>query len=254
MAKKNIQTNEKDKNYSLPKENKAEVMLKTSFEWIAKNRRNILIAIIAIVVLSGGYLAYKIISQNKKYQIVTSFFKANKEYAQKLREGRFDLNSIGNTMKKLRKITEMSKSVEESLLARYFLGILHYNIGLNQNKRDQFFKARDYWQIVAEHSDFEFAPQCLLALGSAYEELNKANHYRRAIDFYNVVIKRYPSTIHSFRAMYKKGICYLKMNKKDLAVSTFKRIPKHLPGDKAARRENLYYSMAQYYIITYDKK
>ncbi len=248
MAKKSKDT---EKNYSLPEENKAEVLIKNSFNWIAKNRKIIFFVFIGLILVGGTILTVKVIMQNKKNKIVTSFFKANKEYAQKIKKGQFDLNSVGTTMKKLREIAEMSSSVEESLLARYFLGILHYNIGRNQNKNNHFIKAKDYWVAVAEHKNFEFAPQCLLATGSAYEELNKPQFYRRAIEFYNIIIKRYPSTVHSFRAMYKKALCYIELNKNDLAVSTFKRIPKYLPGDKQAQRENLYYTMAQYYILTF---
>jgi tetratricopeptide (TPR) repeat protein len=246
--KKNNQ--ETEKKYSLPEENKVEKAIKSGFQWIAKNRKVIFLSIIGVIVVIGVFLTFKVINQNKKNEIVTRFFKANKEYSEKLKKGQFDLNTLGTTMKKLREIAEMSSSVEESLLARYYLGVLHYNIARSKNKNNHFIKAKDYWVIVAEHEDFEFAPQCILAIGSSYEQLQKPQFYRRAIEFYNIAIKRYPSTVHSFRALYKKGICYIKLNKNDLAVSTFKRIPKYLPNDKSAQRENIYHTMAQYYILS----
>lgn len=250
MSKKQKNKNiDQTKSYSLPEQNKAETALKNFFSWIASNRKLILWSFLGLIVIIAAIVTYNVISKERKYKIATEFFNANKEYAEKLKKRVFDLNSVGNTMKKLRKITEMSSSVEEALIARYFLGILHFNVARSENKLSHYIKAKDYWVVVAEHEDFAFAPQALLAIGTSYEELNKNNFYRRAIEFYNIVIKRYPNTIFSNRAFYKKAICYVKMNKKDLAVATFKKIPKYLGNDASSRRENLYYSMAQNYII-----
>lgn len=239
-----------EKTYQVPDHSsKAEKVARSFFSWIAGHRKVILLIFLAVIVASASIITFRLIYKSKKNKIVTAFYQANRDFAEKIQKGAFDENSLGTAMKSLRKITEMSSSIEESLMARYFLGLLHYNIGREQKKTGQYFQARDFWMEVAKHKSFAFAPQSLLAIGSAYEELDKPNFYTRAIEFYDTTIRQYAGTVFEFRALYKKGLCYIKLNKKDLALATLKRIPRYIVGDEVAKRENLYYTLAQYYVV-----
>ena len=239
-----------DKKYHVPDHTShAEKVAKNFFTWLGSHRKLILLVFLGIVVISAAVITLRVIQTTKKNKIVTAFYQANRDFAEKIQKRLFDENALGTTMKALRNITEMSSSVEESLMARYSLGLLHYNIAREQNKTNHYFQARNYWLEVAKHKSFAFAPQSLLAIGSAYEELNKPNFYTRAIEFYDTVIRQYPTTIFEFRALYKKGLAYIKLNKKDLALATLKKIPRYIAGEETAKRENFYYTLAQYYVI-----
>lgn len=249
MAKKNKSKSTAVQFQEEESTNKIEAFLKKFFSTIRKNKKTVLIGLLIIIVLSAGLTTYKIIKRNKKEKIATGFYKAYKEFAEKLKAGIYDINTLGMTIKKLRKISEMSTTVEETLLARYFLGVLHFNIGKAQNKPNQYFKARDYFKVVAEHEDFAYAPQSVLAMGSSYEQLKKPKHYKRAIQYYNVVVERYPDTVFANRALYKKGLCYIKLKKKNQAIATFNKIPRYFGTEAAGRRENIYYTQAQSYVL-----
>jgi tetratricopeptide (TPR) repeat protein len=248
MAKKNKKHEvSEEKQVVHFEKSKSEEILTRILKWVAGNRKLIGLSFLGAVFIIGGYLTFKQIRLAKKYKIATSFFNVNKEYAEKIKKQQFDLNSVGNTMKKLREITEKSKRIEETLLARFYLGILHYNVGRSENKNQQYITAIKYFREVAQIRSFEFAPQALLSIGACYEELSLPRFYKRAIEFYDTAIKRYSSTIFAYRAFYKKGLCYMKLNQRAQAIDAFSKIPRYIGSDAASKRENLLYTMANYY-------
>jgi len=227
---------------------KLEKALRHFFALLRSNRKLLLLLTLGIVIIAGAIISYSIYSTNKKHKIASEFFLVNKDYNEKIKKQIFDINAVGETIKKLKEVAEMSSTVEEALLARYFLGVLYYNIARSENKPGFYKNAIDYFYIVADQHSFAFAPQSLLAIGSCYEDFNTQNFYQKAIEFYDIIIDRYPNTVFANRANYKKGVCYIKLNKKDLAIDAFKKVPQFI-GEEASRRENIYYKLGQDFII-----
>ena len=200
--------------------------------FIEKNQKTITIIVLALIVLVGGYWAYKklyiepleVEAQRQVFYAQTSF--GNDEYQEAL-DG--DGNSPG-----FLEIIDTYGSTPMGNLANYYAGISYLHLG-------EFEEAISYLKKF-KTSNIELKSIAAGAMGDAQLELGNKEE---AIKAYNKAISSPTSEITTPYYLLKIGIVYEELGENDKALASYKTIKEEYKKSTEARQIDKYITRAK---------
>lgn len=199
-----------------------------SEQFIEKNQKIILIVIVAILVLIGGFFGYmKLIAEPRQEAASTEMFAAEQFF--KNDEMDKALNGEGKHLGFLA-IIDKYGSTKSGKLANFYAGSAYLSKG-------EFQKAIDYLEDF-KSKDVFLSSGAKAMIGDCYLELNKIDdaikNYEKAITTSNEMTTPF--------VLFKLGVAYeiKKDNKK--ALETYKKIKSDFPSSMEAREIDKYIS------------
>lgn len=215
-----MSTEQKPKNLAV-----AEAISKSE-QFIEKNQKIILIVIIGIIVLVGGYFGYKKLYVEPRNETAASEMFAAEQYF-KNEDMDKALNGDGKHLGFLA-IIDKYGSTKSGNLANFYAGSAYLTKGEYQKAIDYLedFKAKDVF----------LSSQSKAMIGDCYMELNKVSD---AIKNYEKALNS-PNDMTTPFVLFKLGLAYEinKDNKK--ALEAYKRIKSEFPASQEAREIDKY--------------
>lgn len=201
--------------------------------YVENNKKNISIALGVIVVLVGGYFAYKrFILEPKEREAQAQLFVAEKYF--ELDSLNLAINGDGNYLG-FESIANDYGMTKSGNLAHYYLGICYL-------KKGEFDKAIDNLKKF-DSKDEILAPVAIGAIGDAFMELGKMDEasaqYIKAADIKN---NDFTSPIY----LMKAGLAFEKAGKYSEAVSAYEKIKDKYAKSAEGSEIEKYIARAQY--------
>lgn len=195
-------------------------------DFYSKNKNIILVALVAVVVVIGGFIGYnRFFKEPNEKKAQEAIFAAQNYLA--VDSFRLALNGDGNTYGFLQVIDKYG-STKAGNLARYSAGVCYVKLGDYQKGIEQL--------KAFSSDDLVLQPLANGLIGDAYMELNKADdavsYYRKAGAADNELI----SPIYLLRA----GLALEKANKPQDAIAVYKEIRQKYPQTNEGREMDKY--------------
>jgi tetratricopeptide (TPR) repeat protein len=195
------------------------------------NKKNINIAIIALVVLIGGYIGYKkLYLEPKEVEAQKEVFMAQKYFE----IDSFDLALIGNgTFKGFTDIASEYSGTKVGNLAHYYAGICHLRKGEFQEAIDQLEGFSTSNELIA--------PLAEGAIGDAYVELADLD---KGVKHYMKAAKMNSNKLTSPIFLKKAGLVFEEQKNYGEAVDAYSAIKKDFPDAQEAQDIDKYIARA----------
>lgn len=199
-----------------------------SEQFIEKNQKIILIVIVAILVLIGGFFGYmKLIAEPRQEAASTEMFAAEQFF--KNDEMDKALNGEGKHLGFLA-IIDKYGSTKSGKLANFYAGSAYLSKG-------EFQKAIDYLEDF-KSKDVFLSSGAKAMIGDCYLELNKIDdaikNYEKAITTSNEMTTPF--------VLFKLGVAYEMKKDNKKALETYKKIKSDFPSSMEAREIDKYIS------------
>ncbi len=205
-----------EKESEAPKLEAVEEALTRTEQFIEKNQKVIIIAIAAVILVVGGYLAYKkfIVEENEKTahaQMFTAerYFEAD--------SFKLALNGDGNADGFLT-IIEDYGGTKSANLAKYYAGLCYYKSG-------------DYEAALNYLEDFSAKDKMLSSIsqGVIGDVYSDKDDYEKALKYYLKAADKNPNDFTSPLYLMKAARVYEFQKKYDKALELYERIQKEYP-------------------------
>lgn len=209
-----------------------EETLSRTEQYIERNQKVLSLALLAIVIIVGGYIAYqRYIVMPSEREAQAQMFTAEQYFERD--SFNLALNGDGNQPGFLAIIDDYS-STKSGNLAKYYAGVCYLHLGKFQEAIDHLsdFDADD--QIIG--------PQSVANIGDAYIELNNAEE---AIKYYKKASEMTDNEFLSPIILKKLGLAYESVNKFKEAELAYTRIQKEFSNSTEARMIEKYITRAQ---------
>jgi len=201
-------------------------------QYIEKNKKIIIIVVCAIVVVILGIWAYRSwVAQPREVRASEDMFAAEQWF----NEGDFEkaLNGTDDYMGFAEVIDEYG-CTKAGNLAKYYAGICQLNLGKYDEAIDllKSYKGKDI-----------FTPaESLMLIGDAYAEKENPAEAAR---YYEKAAKASDNFIVAPTALWKAGMMYLQLDKKEDAIKAFQRIKDNYPESPEWTEVDKYISYAE---------
>jgi tetratricopeptide (TPR) repeat protein len=194
----------------------------TATEFIAKNQKMILSILTGLLLIVGGYLAYKFLyKMPRETEAVTAMYQAEKQFARDSFAAA--LNNPGGNAEGFADIAESFSGTNAGNTAKLYAGICNLNIG-------KFQEAIDFLESYSPND--EITPGVKYgSLGDAYSELGD---FEKAMSNYG---KAGDQDNEFSSPLYLNKLGLLQFSKKDMegSLATFKKILDKYPTSQEAR-------------------
>ena len=201
------------------KENKAEKgleniqeVLSTSEHFLEKNKKALLLGLLAVVIIVGGILAYHHlynVPRNERAQ--TAMFRGERYFQQGQHE--FALFGNGNDFIGFEAIIAQFRGTRAADLARAYAGISHSRLGNNEQALEHLRRFRG--------GDLLITPAVTGAIGDVYMNMGET---ARAIPYFMRAARQANNDMLSPIFYRKAGMAYLSLSNFDRAIEVFERI------------------------------
>ena len=200
--------------------------------FVEEHKKNITIILAAIVIIVGGYFAYKYLYiAGEEESASKEMFKAEQYFNQE----NFDkaINGDGNAIG-FSQIVEDYSITPSGNLAQYYLGISLLRTGKFEEAIEHLeeFSSKD--QIVG--------PQATAAIGDAYMELHKVDE---AITFYLKAAEQNANSFNTPLFLKKAALANEDKASYPVAVQLYERIKNEYPETETAREMDKYIARAK---------
>jgi len=198
-----------------------------------ENKKNITIILAALLIIVGGYFAYKYLYIAGEEEAASKdMFKAEQFFNQE----NFDkaINGDGANAIGFTQIVEDYSMTPSGNLAQYYLGISLLRTG-------KFEEAIEHLEAF-ESDDQIVGPQATAAIGDAYMELNKTDE---AITFYLKAAEQNSNSFNTPLFLKKAALANEQKGSCLAAVQLYERIKNEFPETDAAREMDKYISRAK---------
>jgi tetratricopeptide (TPR) repeat protein len=198
-----------------------------------ENKKNITIILAALLIIVGGYFAYKYLYIAGEEEAASKdMFKAEQFFNQE----NFDkaINGDGSNAIGFTQIVEDYSMTPSGNLAQYYLGISLLRTG-------KFEEAIEHLEAF-ESDDQIVGPQATAAIGDAYMELNKTDE---AITFYLKAAEQNSNSFNTPLFLKKAALANEQKGSCLAAVQLYERIKNEFPETDAAREMDKYISRAK---------
>ncbi len=194
----------------------------TASEFLAKNQKTILGVLTGLVLLVGGYLAYKYLyKMPREKEAVAAMYQAEVQFARDSFAAA--LNKPGGTFEGFADIADNYSGTNAGNTAKLYAGICNLQLG-------KFQEAIDYLEDYSACDDITPAVKNG-ALGDAYSELKD---FDKAMSFYGKAGNEGNEFSSPFY-LNKLGLLQFSTKKNDDALKTFKEIMDKYPTSQEAR-------------------
>jgi tetratricopeptide (TPR) repeat protein len=223
MSKKEIKTENNLEN--------VEQALGKTEQFIETNQKLITIIILALIVVVGGYWAYKKLyveplvaeAQQQIFQAQINF---NNDEFQNALDG--DGNSPG-----FLEIIDSYGNTSIGNLSQYYAGISYLHLGQFEDAIDHLKKFKT--------SNIELKALSIGAIGDAYLELGNKDE---ALDYYKKAAAVEKSDITTPYYLFKSGLVYEELGQTDLAIQAYEMIKDQFKSSSEARQIDKYITRA----------
>lgn len=205
----------------------------SAVDWLERNQNLVLGVVIGLVVIIGGWFAYK-----NMYQIPRNIDAKEQMFQAQFQFERdsfaLALENPGAGYPGFLGIINQYSGTNAANLAHYYAGVSYLNLGRYQDAVDHLrkFSSTDELTAIMKHG----------TLGDAYAELgdmdNAISHYRRAVR----------AGDNSFLTPYymnKHGLALINQGKADEAIEVFKNIKRDYPNSSESNSADKYIAMAK---------
>ena len=201
-------------------------------QYIEKNKKTLIIVACAIIVVALGIWAYvALVAQPRQVRAAEDMFAAEQWF----NEGDFEkaLNGTDEYMGFVEVIDEYG-CTKAGNLAKYYAGICQLNLGKYDEAIDMLksYKGKDIFTSVESQ----------MLIGDAYAE--KENP-AEAVKYYEKAAKGSDNFIVAPTALWKAGMMYLQLDKKEDAVRAFQQIKDNYPESPEWNEVDKYLSYAE---------
>ena len=221
----------KKKQVEQPVEVVENVLSKTE-QYIEENQKSLLVILVVIAVIVGGYLAFqKFYVAPMENEAKTQMFTAERYF--EIDSFNLALNGDGEELGLLDIIDEygITKSAN---LAHYYAGISFLHLGDYED-------AIEYLKMF-DTDDQMVGPLALAAIGDAYTELTEIDE---ALSFYLKAIDKSDNQLLTPVFLMKSGGTYEKLGRYDKAIEMYERIKKDYNRSNETRDIDKYITRAQ---------
>lgn len=218
---------EKVKDPNLENLEMVESALSRTEQFIENNKKMLSIIIGAIVVIVGGYLAYRSLYLKPKQEEALTQMYVAEQYFEK-DSFRLALKGDGNNLG-FTDIANEYSSTKSGNLARYYAGICHL-------KLKEYQKAIEYLEDF-KSSDKFLGPIAIGAIGDANMELGKT---KEAVEFY---LKAADKVVNEFTTpifLMKAALGYEMLSDLENALKTYERVDKDYSKSQEGRKAEKY--------------
>lgn len=210
-----------------------EEVLSASEHFIEKNQKKILIALLAVVVIVGGVVAYNYLykyPRNEKAQ--TALFKGERYFQNQ--QDSLAIFGNGNDYIGFEKITKEFHGTKAADLAHAYAGISYGRLGDNEQALKHLNKFNG--------SDLLISPAIMGAVGDIYMNMGNTD---KAISSFNSAAKKANDQMLSPIYYNKVGIAYLSAKNYDKAIATFQKIKDTYINSPQAQEADKYIEAAK---------
>ena len=201
-------------------------------QYIEENQKSLTIIIVAILVVVGGYWAYKkFYLEPKETQAQSEMFMAERYFEQD--SFKLALNGDGQYLGFIDIIDEYGPT-KSANLSNYYAGICYLRLG-------DFEQAVDYLEQF-DGKDRLVAPVALGATGDAYVELGEL---KKGIEYYEKAAKLNKNELTSPIYLFKAGLVYEDMGELKKAVESYETIKYKFPSSDEAKDIDKYITAAK---------
>ncbi len=200
--------------------------------YFEENRKNITTVLVAIVVVVGGYFAYKYLYVAGEEETASKeMFKAEQYFSQDAYDKA--INGDGTAIGFAQIVDDYSITPSGNL-AHYYLGL-------------SLLKTGKYEEAIEELNEFEsddqiVGPQATGAIGDAYMELGQTNE---AITYYLKAAEQHANKFSSPLFLKKAGMANEVKGSYPVAVQIYERIKNEYPETEIAQDMDKYISQAR---------
>lgn len=209
-------------------------------EFVARNQKNIIIAIGAIAAIVLGYIGYKeFIAKPAQENAMASMYQAQKYFNEAVNGTAKDslynlaLNGGEGALGMLQVVKEYSGTPAGNL-ASYYAGISYLNLKDYKNAVDYLSKFSSEDEILA--------PTAKGAIGDAFVQLNQQED---ALGYYKEAAQMRTNEYSTPMYLYKAGITALNLGKTSEALTLLKRIKDEFPKSNEAKNVDVFIGKAQ---------
>ena len=204
-----------------------EALTKTE-QYIEENRKSLTIIILAIVVVVGGFLAYKnLLLEPKEGKAQSDMFMAEKYFEQD--SFRLALEGDGVYAPGFLDIIDDYAGTKTANLAKYYAGISYLRLG-------EFEDAIDFLEDF-DGNDRMVSIVALGATGDAYSELGE---YEKAATFYEKASGLNENELLTPIYLFKAGLVYEEMGNSKKALDNYKKIKSDYPNSEEGKTIDRY--------------
>lgn len=194
----------------------------SAVEWLDRNQNIVLAVVIGVIVLVGGWFAYK-----NLYQIPR-----NIEAKEQMHRAQFQferdsfalaLENPGGGYPGFLGITSQYSGTSAANLAQYYAGISYLNLGRYQDAIDHLrkYSAKDDFTTIMKHG----------TMGDAYSELNE---FSNAIDQYRRAVRAGDNILLTPFYKNKLGLALLHQDDSGDALKVFEELKQKYPNSSEA--------------------
>lgn len=201
--------------------------------WVERNQTYILIAVVGLILLVGGWFAYKNLYQIPRNQeAVEQMFRAQFQFERD--SFALALENPGGGYPGFLGIIDQYGGTNAGNLASYYAGISYLNLGRHQDAVDHLkkFKAGDEVTSIMKHG----------ALADAYSELNE---FDSAIDHYRRAVRAGDNSFLTPYYMQKYGLALLHQDRAEDALQVFQDLKREYPGSSESNEADKYIARAK---------
>ena len=210
-----------------------EQTISQSEAFFLKYKKAIIAAVIAIVVIIAGIVLYQTYVSGPNEQKASTMLAKGQQY---FMEGDYQkaLNGDSISFKGILNVAKEYSSTKAGNLAKYYAGICQLNLGKYDEAIDllKSYKGKDIFTSVESQ----------MLIGDAYAE--KENP-AEAVKYYEKAAKGSDNFIVAPTALWKAGMMYLQLDKKEDAVKAFQQIKDNYPESPEWNEVDKYLSYAE---------
>ncbi len=204
------------------------------YSYVTENPTKVLMWVIAVVVVVGGALGYYYYHKKTKESAVE---KLGLAYIM-LEAGQY--NEALDTVKV---IIDKYSGTDAAKIAKYLLGHINYAFGY----LDSAIMAYEDF-LKTENPDSDLAAAALFGIGVCYEDKGQ---YKKAIEYYQKVLDKYPHFFRNDEVLLSIGRCYDVMGNLSKAVEYYKQVVEKYPDTPLYQRASLLLSRAEARLYAY---
>lgn len=189
-----------------------EEALSSSERFIEKNQKNILLALLAVVVVVGGIIAYNYLYKNPRNEKAQAAIFKGERFFQNQQDS-IALFGNGNDYIGFENIIHDFSGTKTADLAHAYAGISYSRLGNNEKALEHLNKFKG--------GDFLITPAVEGAIGDVYMNMGNTD---KAISYFNSAAKKANDEMLSPIYYNKAGLAYLSTNNFGKAIETFQMI------------------------------
>ena len=202
--------------------------ISTVYSYVTENPTKVLMWAIIVIVVVGGALGYY--SYHKK-------MKKNATEKLGLVYIMLDAGQYNEALDTVKVIIDRYSGTDAAKIAKYLLGHINYAFGYLDSAITAY---EDFLKV--ENPDSDLAAAALFGIGICYEDKGQ---YKKAIEYYQKVLKEYPNFFRNDEVMLSIARCYDVMGDFDNAIKYYEELVKKYPDTQLYQRASVLLARAK---------